>query len=58
MSGYDNQLPKRVSGQLDVPARRIPRWHEPDPGTTFSNDPDTMRRVRDALVNLTTDRQR
>lgn len=50
MSNQDDELPQRFSGQLDLPPPAAPLW--------FETDPDTLRRVRDALINLPTNPER
>lgn len=45
----DDDLPRRFSGQL-FPEPLEPLW--------FQDDPETLRRVRDGLINLPTDDER
>lgn len=50
MSGQDDELSQRFCGQLDIPQPVEPMW--------FETDPETLRRVRDALINRPTDEKR
>lgn len=50
MNARDDELPQRFSGQLELPPPAEPMW--------FETDPETLRRVRDALINLPTTPER
>jgi hypothetical protein len=44
------ELPRRFAGQLDLPPPQHPVW--------FETDLDRLRRVRNGLLNLSTDSER